>query len=448
MKNTKSQNSLDSRFYEKLERNYKVISPPIKNATYFNIANYTPDLNKPIQRWYRYKEGYSLALNEKIFKEFSVTSGDIICDPFCGGGTTLLYSFLNNVKSIGFEVNPFTVLLAKAKTRFYSQQDIRELEKQIRKINIVTPNGDSLTKPKLSFIDKVFDPEVLNLLLAQREHILSIINNKVRELLFLAWLSILEDLSNYRKAGNGLKRKERIKQTALIGKEENARYLLNTKLEIILKDLENFYGRVAKEYEPIIYNVSALDMLKYLPESSLKGVIFSPPYANCFDYTEIYKIELWMGSFVKEYSELKELRKVALRSHLSAGTNRIDSKVTSQMAELDELNELLETLSTKGLWDKKIPLMLNGYFEDILEALNKIYNCLKPKGFCCIVVSNSAYGGVVIPTDLLIARIAEIVGFDNLRIDVARYIITSSQQYKKTEFQKKYLRESIIYLRK
>jgi len=445
MKNTKSQNSLDSKFYEKLERNYKVISPPIKNATYFNIANYTPDLNKPIQRWYRYKEGYSLELNEKIFKEFSVTNGDIICDPFCGGGTTLLCSFLNNVKSIGFEVNPFSALLAKAKTRFYSQQDTRELKRQINKLNVVTPNGYSLSKPKLSFIDKVFDQEVLELLLTQREYILLIKNDKVRNLLFLAWLSILEDLSYYRKAGNGLKRKKRIEQTSLIGKEENTRYFLNTKLKIILKDLEKFFGKVSEEYEPEIYNISAFDMQKYLPVSSLKGIIFSPPYANCLDYTEIYKIELWMGSFVKEYSELKELRKVALRSHLSAGSNGMDSNGTLKIAEL---NELLETLSTRDLWDKKIPLMLNGYFEDMSEALTNIYNCLKPEGFCCIVVSNSAYGGVVIPTDLLIARIAEIVGFENLRIEVARYIITSSQQYKQTEFQKKYLRESIIYLRK
>ena len=46
-------------------------------------------------------------------------------------------------------------------------------------------------------------------------------------------------------------------------------------------------------------------MGSYIKDSSIDGIIFSPPYANCFDYTEIYKLELWFGGFVKDYSELK-----------------------------------------------------------------------------------------------------------------------------------------------
>jgi DNA modification methylase len=444
MKKERVEGSVGNGFYENLESMYKVTYPKIDNATYFNIANYTPDLDKPIQRWYRYKEGYSLELNENIFREFSVGKRDIICDPFCGGGSTLLCSFLNDLKSVGFEVNPFAALLAKVKTRYYSDQEIKELDKQIKNINGVVPDGNLTTKPKLSFIDKVFDGEVLELLLSYKEYISSIDDEKIRDLMFLAWLSILEDLSNYRKAGNGLKRKTRKNGNNLLGKKESTRHLLNTKLKLMHRDIQNYYGKVKKEYEPHIHNNSCLEMGKYLEEESLKGVIFSPPYANCFDYAEIYKIELWMGGFVREYSDLKELRKAALRSHLSATANG----TISGGINLDELNELLGMLSKKDLWDKRIPAMLNGYFEDMSTVINDTYKCLKPGGFCCVVVSNSAYGGVVIPTDLLISRIAENAGFENLKIDVSRYIITSSQQYKQTQDQKKYLRESIVYLRK
>ena len=444
MKKERGEASVANEFYENLNNGYKVKYPKIDNATYFNIVNYAPDLDKPIQQWYRYKEGYSLDLNEKIFREFSVGKRDIVCDPFCGGGSTLLCSFLNDVKSIGFEVNPFASLLAKVKTRFYEEQDIKELDKQIKRINQVIPNDYLTIKPKLSFIDKVFDAEVLELLLSYREYISSIDNEKIRDLIFLAWLSILEDVSNYRKAGNGLKRKTAKNGNTLLGKKESTRQLLNSKLKLMLKDIQNYYGKVKKEYEPDIYNKSCLEMGKYLDEDYLKGVIFSPPYANCFDYTEIYKIELWMGGFVKEYSDLKELRKAALRSHLSSAANG----TTSRGINLDELNELLAMLSKKDLWDKRIPAMLKGYFEDMSRVINDTYRCLKPGGFCCIVVSNSAYGGVVIPTDLLISRIAESAGFENLKIDVSRYIITSSQQYKQTQDQKKYLRESIVYLKK
>ena len=92
--------------------------------------------------------------------------------------------------------------------------------------------------------------------------------------------------------------------------------------------------------------------------------------------------------------------------------------------------------------------MLNGYFADMEEALRQIYYSLKNKGHCAIVVSNSAYAGIVIPTDVFLAMIAEKIGFKVQEIAVERLIITSSQQYKKTEHVRKYLRESIVKLEK
>ena len=82
------------------------------------------------------------------------------------------------------------------------------------------------------------------------------------------------------------------------------------------------------------------------------------------------------------------------------------------------------------------------------ETLRQIYAALKPGGHCAIVVSNSAYAGVVVPTDLFLAMIAEKLGFEVEEIEVERLIITSSQQYKKTEHLRKYLRESIVKIKK
>ena len=114
---------------------------------------------------------------------------------------------------------------------------------------------------------------------------------------------------------------------------------------------------------------------------------------------------------------------------------------------LSEFNdELLPLLSKQKLWTKRIPDMLNGYFADMEEALKQIYQSLKVGGHCAIVVSNSAYAGIIIPTDLLLAKIARRIGFKVCEIETERLIITSSQQYKKTEAMRKYLRESIIKL--
>ena len=71
---------------------------------------------------------------------------------------------------------------------------------------------------------------------------------------------------------------------------------------------------------------------------------------------------------------------------------------------------------------------------------------LVKNGFCCIVVGNSSYGGVIFPADLILADYAKRIGFTVDKIEIDRYIITSSQQYEKTKKAGKFQRESIVCL--
>jgi hypothetical protein len=114
----------------------------------------------------------------------------------------------------------------------------------------------------------------------------------------------------------------------------------------------------------------------------------------------------------------------------------------------DYLPKIIDVLETKELWNKNIPDMIVNYFFDMQIILKKSYLALKNGGFCTIVVGNSTYGGVVIPTDLLISEIAKSIGFNVDCIDVDRFIITSSQQYNSTQDMSDFQRESVICLKK
>jgi hypothetical protein len=96
--------------------------------------------------------------------------------------------------------------------------------------------------------------------------------------------------------------------------------------------------------------------------------------------------------------------------------------------------------------DKKIPVMLENYFSDMFKIICDSYDVLEKGGFCSIIVGNSAYGGVIFPTDLILADYAESIGFKVDKIDVYRYIIPSSQQYTETLKNKQFLRESVVCL--
>ena len=45
---------------------------------------------------------------------------NIIFDPFCGSGVVLLQASISNHKSIGYDINPLALLIAKVKTRKYN----------------------------------------------------------------------------------------------------------------------------------------------------------------------------------------------------------------------------------------------------------------------------------------------------------------------------------------
>lgn len=422
--------------YLKLENKYKVIYPESLNATYTSLLNYSDDLNKPFQRWYRYKEGFSVELVEQLIKEYSRHGCGKILDPFSGSGSTLLAANDMGYEGVGFEVNPFSYFLAKCKLQQYTKEMAEQFKKAYEEILRKAENSElEYVLPELSISEKVFNEEIekyymnIGLLIEKSSK-----DEQIIDLLKLGWLACLEPLCNYRKAGNGLKKKKYVKPRIVT--RDDARVML-------LEEYQNIYIDLLKSRnsgESVLYHESCLNMSERLEADSIEGIVFSPPYANCFDYTEIYKLELWFGRFVSEYSDLRKLRNESLHSHLN-GDFSLETESKSEI-----LTELLIELQGKELWDKRIPKMLKMYYHDMFKVLDESYQVLENKGFCCIVVGNSAYGGIVFPADLILAEYAEKIGFTVDKIEVDRYIITSSQQYEMTKENGKYLRESVICL--
>ena len=425
-------------FYRDLEKKYKVKYPSDEHATYRSMLNFSDDLHKPFQRWCRYKEGFSIEMVSMLIKKYNLNPEGTILDPFLGSGSTIVGANLMGLNGVGFEVNPFSAHLAKCKTDVYTKHELEELKKcALHVVNKALDENIAYELPQLSISHKIFNNEIEGYYLRVREAIKSLnVSDKVKSVLLLGWVSKVENFSNYRKAGNGLKVKK-YKKPVVLSKENIRDELLKLYTDMIT-DIEEYKNK----RQSVIYNDSCLNMTNHIGPGTVSGVIFSPPYANCFDYTEIYKMELWFGEYVKTYADLKKLRHKSLRSNLN-GLLKDDVIVSS-----DSLVVLLEELKSKSLWDKRIPQMLSLYFSDMFRVLEHCFTALEDGGFCAIVIGNSSYSNVVFPTDLLLAEYAERIGFKVDEIFVDRYIITSSQQYDETRNLKDYLRESIVCLQK
>jgi hypothetical protein len=61
-----------------------------------------------------------------------------------------------------------------------------------------------------------------------------------------------------------------------------------------------------------------------------------------------------------------------------------------------------------------------------------------------VVVGNSAYAGVIVPTDLLLARIGREAGFSRARLDRVRHLTVAPQQRSRLGPLTELMRESVV----
>lgn len=403
----------------------------VRNPRFSELVNFKTNKNVPRHRWFDYKQGYSAKLVESVLEKEAPSKNCYVLDPFTGVGTTNVVAQALGYKSIGFDINPVATFAANVKTAYYSDDEKREVEQLIQsfipKIPTSTPNSPLLRR---SFSERMFDQ-----LMSIKGFYEDIENLKIQSLLKLAYISIVEVCSNRVKDGNGIKI-VRNKQEIL---DAYSYYI--ERLKLMLKDIEE----VNPMSEATIITGSVLrdEDFNLVKDKEVGLVIFSPPYANCFDYCEVYKLELWMGEFVSSYEDFRKYRSMAIRSHVNS---KFDHTIKNPNASVDLISDLI---SCFNIWNRNIPDMIRGYFDDMAELFRRLYKVMIPNSKCFIVVANSGYKGIIVPTDLLLAEIAGVVGLKCKEIRYARKIRASSQQM--TDLQEKYerlMRESILIIEK
>ena len=401
---------------QKLLKKFKIK----KSNEYNKLVNFSTSKKETLQNWFLYKQGYSTELVSRILNKKKLKKSSFILDPFCGVGTTNVVCNNYGYKNIGIDVNPIAILAAKVKNRNYNEKFINDLKRLVKQFKLVKPKFI----PDSKVIQTSFNYNNFKTLMYIKGFCENIKDIKKKEFFLLAYISIIEECSYKIKDGNGLK---------------------NYKNKKIPKDIVQHFKKKLKKMISEINNIkknstfiegSFLD-LKINKKFDL--VIFSPPYANCFDYFEVYKLEMWMSGIVNEYKDFERYRSKAFRSHVNSKFNQ---KIKY---EDDDINIIANLISSFNIWNKNIPAMIRCYFDDTRILLNKIFSMLKSNSSCFIIVANSAYKGVIIPTDLIIAQIATKLGFKVKEITYARKIRSSSQQnFELKKLDNNLMRETII----
>src|SRR5437867_4563056 len=72
----------------------------------------------PIHGWYRFVLSFPPHLVRQYMAAFGLTQTDVLLDPFCGTGTTLVEARKHGIPSVGCDAHPFAALVSRVKTNW------------------------------------------------------------------------------------------------------------------------------------------------------------------------------------------------------------------------------------------------------------------------------------------------------------------------------------------
>nr|BAL54859.1 N(4)- cytosine-specific methyltransferase BsoBI [uncultured Acetothermia bacterium]BAL57947.1 N(4)- cytosine-specific methyltransferase BsoBI [uncultured Acetothermia bacterium]BAL58561.1 N(4)- cytosine-specific methyltransferase BsoBI [Candidatus Acetothermum autotrophicum] len=420
------------------ERIEKKFAPLIREELQLGqIVSYVGNKDVPILRLYRYKEAFAFRFVQEFIRRFQLNTNDYLFDPFCGMGTTLFAAMQHRIPAMGIDRLPIATFVARTLPLFLSvepralQSTFEELRSRVHSIEPARIAAD------VAIMQKAFSDDTL-LALRRWKSAIDSLPFPLRDVFLLLFFAILEPCSYTAKDGQFL----RLKRDKPVADPEE---MLQRKVYEAEKDIQAIqamrWAEDALQFLPSVQLGDARDLKNVSFARPPTAVITSPPYANRYDYTRTYSLELCFH-FVKSFEELKALRFSVLRSH-------IESKVhVQERPPHPVIEEVVYSLRerSKALNNPKIPDMLTAYFVDMQRVIHEWARVLAPRAHVAMVVDNVRFEGELVPVDLVLSEMAEEVGFVVQQIIVARYKGNSSQQMGK--FGRVPVRESILIWQK
>ncbi len=402
----------------------------------------------PVHRWFHLKESFSAHMFDCVLDDAGLGRRRTltVLDPYAGVGTSLVSALewaresqSRTVNAVGIEQNPFLQMVAAAKVRAVTQgvDDFPDF-----RARVLTAHGrrrfPPAPAPALStFANTSYFPAGdLSELLRLRATIDGVDGSpNAKALARICLAACLEPTSGLRRDGRALRhepRKARVQPQAEFARrteqiiEDSITLVRGSRGHAILGD-----GRRPGEQ---------------LRDERFDLVLFSPPYPNNIDYTEVYKLENWFLGLITSAPAFREQRLRTVRSHPSVlFPPNYQVSENGYRAEFVRLVDPILEAVPPDRYQHQRRRLVRGYFDDMLATLERLRPLVASNGSVVYVVGNSGHGNgsdeFVIAADTVIAALAEAAGYTVDRIVVARRL---SRRRGGSPLK----RESVVFLRK
>jgi hypothetical protein len=407
-------------------------------ASYENwVSRRTPDnlstnAGAPLiafQGWRQFKEAFAPELVEVAISETAASLGRPVkacLDPFGGSGTTALTCQFLGVFPTTIEVNPFLADLIAAKLGQYNFEFLAALLHKITDSRLRTKfSRGPFPGAAATFVEPghngrfIFPKDVAERLSTFLKRIDSIDDLPSQRLFRVMLASTAISVSNVVVSGKGRRYRRNWENTLYSAADVDDVFVRNSVRAIY--DLRRFRNRIQKKAK-LIRGDARVSISK---SRQVDLAIFSPPYPNSFDYTDVYNVELWAGGYLRSAKDNRDLRMKTIRSHVQIARDFAPGELESKTLE-KTIKKL--RAARDQLWNKHIPEMIAAYFGDMKTIFIGLRDRVVAGGRVYAVFGDSRYAGIDVPVAEIVTETLIGLGYHIERSVPFRSMRASPQQ--------------------
>lgn len=339
----------------------------------------------------------------RLLKKYG-SSAEMLFDPYCGSGTSLLEANMENINSIGTDLNPLARLIANTKT---TSLDIQTLDLYLQDFHnysfgfqFKTKKASSIIIPKFDNIDFWFNDNAQTKLSLIKKYIDDIKPRKIKNFFLTAFSETVRESSLTKKNEFKLVRIPEEKREIF---DPDSFGIMLSKLSRNKAGLLSFIEQKKNKATSKIYDFNTVNSIpkNIIPEKSIDIIITSPPYGDSrttVAYGQYSRLaNQWMG--IKNASAVDK----SLMGGVSYKSNfNFNSPI---------LQKTLNEIEGK---DPKRGKEVVSFFVDYEKSINNVAKVIKKKGIVCYVVGNRTVRDVNVPMDLITKDFFEKNGFKHL----------------------------------
>lgn len=324
----------------------------------------------------------------KIFTK----ENDVVYDPFCGSGTTVVESILEHRRAIGNDVNPLAVLISKVKSTPLTEKKIELIENALSKIvqsvNYFYDSGLFINEmddrdwmgeavPNLKYW---FDENVIKELAIIKKCIFSEKDKDVMDFLGVAFASIIVSVSYQDSNTRYVRVNKEIKSGDVVTKFKAKTLRMLNRIREIPSLSENPNIKMADSREVTGFKDNSADV-----------AITSPPYPNAYDYHLYHKYRMyWL--------------------------------------EMDPLELKRREIGAHAHYSKKNGFTAMNFKDDMERVFVEVSRVLKKDKYFCIVIGDSIIKGEKVRNNELLKDLSRSTPF-NFEYELKRDIQLSKKSF-------------------